>query len=248
VIAKGFFMANVQNQPITNSLLSNMNGTKASNKAAGSSGAAGSGDSTSSATSTQAMTSDFMTMLIAQMKYQDPTKPVDSAQMTSQLAQISTVDGINQLNTTMSSLVSSLQASQEFQAASMVGHSVMTQGNALTLNGSGPAKFAVQLDKAVDSLDISITNAAGEAVGAMRLGPQAAGTVPVTWAGTDASGNALPNGRYSYQVQALSNGKPVSNTPLQYSTVQSISAANGGVTLNLDDKTSIGASGVMQIL
>ena len=168
-------MATVQNQPITNSLLSNMNGTKASNKASGSSGAAGASD-TSSATSTQAMTNDFMTMLIAQMKYQDPTKPVDSAQMTSQLAQISTVDGIN------------------------------------------------------------------------RLGSQAAGNVPLTWSGTDANGNALPNGRYSFQVQALSNGKPVAASPLQYSTVQSISASNGGVTLNLDDKSSIGATSVLQII
>jgi len=243
-------MANVQNQPITNSLLSNMNGSKASNKAPGSSGVNGSGDNTSatSATSTQAMTNDFMTMLIAQMKYQDPTKPVDSAQMTSQLAQISTVDGINQLNTTMSSLVSSLQASQEFQAASMVGHSVMTQGNSIALSGAGPAKFAVQLDKAVDILNISLTNAAGESVGTMRLGPQAAGNVPLTWSGTDANGNALPNGRYSFQVQALSNGKPVAATPLQYSTVQSISTSNGGVTLNLDDKSSIGATSVLQII
>jgi flagellar basal-body rod modification protein FlgD len=240
-------MATVQNQPITNSLLSNMNGTKASNKASGSSGAAGASD-TSSATSTQAMTNDFMTMLIAQMKYQDPTKPVDSAQMTSQLAQISTVDGINQLNTTMSSLVSSLQASQEFQAASMVGHSVLTPGNSIALSGAGPAKFGVQLDKAVDTLNISLTNAAGEAVGTMRLGSQAAGNVPLTWSGTDANGNALPNGRYSFQVQALSNGKPVAASPLQYSTVQSISASNGGVTLNLDDKSSIGATSVLQII
>ncbi|MEI7571131.1 MAG: flagellar hook capping FlgD N-terminal domain-containing protein, partial [Alcaligenaceae bacterium] len=75
-------------------------------------------------TDTKKMSSDFMKMLVAQMQYQDPTKPVDSAQMTSQLAQISTVDGINKLNDTMNALASSLKGNVTSQAASMIGRDV----------------------------------------------------------------------------------------------------------------------------
>src|SRR6202040_3830260 len=66
----------------------------------------------------------FLTLLVTQLRNQDPLNPMDNAQMTSQLAQISTVTGINKLNDTLSSLSASLGSNQYLQAAGLVGHNV----------------------------------------------------------------------------------------------------------------------------
>src|SRR5471030_266353 len=83
--------------------------------------------------SVQADTDKFMTLLVTQLKNQDPMNPLDNAQITSQLAQLSTVTGVNKLNTTLESLKSSYQSSEAMQASSMIGHSVLVAGNYVDL-------------------------------------------------------------------------------------------------------------------
>src|SRR5580693_6158542 len=99
----------------------------------------------STATDSAAAAQDrFMTLLVTQMQNQDPLNPMDNSQMTSQLAQLSTVSGIDTMNTTLQSLISSYQQSQTLQATSMIGHGVLTAGNTLSLsNGSAP--FGISL-------------------------------------------------------------------------------------------------------
>ncbi len=186
-------------------------------------------------------------MLVAQMQYQDPTNPVDSAQMTSQLAQIQTVQGIGSLNTSMSSMVSSLNASQAYQASSMIGHTVMVSGNAFQLT-SGQGSFGVQLPSSADSVKVNVINSAGQTVNTINLGAQAGGTIPVAWNGKDASGITAPDGAYSFQIAATSSGKAVAATGLTYAGVSSVANGANGVTLNLDNNSTVGIANVMQIL
>ena len=75
----------------------------------------------------------FLTLLTTQLKNQDPLNPMDNAQMTSQLAQISTVDGIERLNTTLASMMSSTSETQALQMAALVGHGALVDGNNLPL-------------------------------------------------------------------------------------------------------------------
>ncbi len=222
----------------SNALMQAMNGTAAT------SGAAASTSATSSAKSLQ---DGFMKMLVAQMQYQDPTQPVDSAQMTSQLAQIQTVQGIGSLNTSMSSMVSSLNASQAYQASSMIGHTVMVSGNAFQLT-NGQGSFGVQLPSSADSVKVNVINSAGQTVNTINLGAQAGGTIPVAWNGKDASGVTAPDGAYSFQIAASSSGKAVNATGLAYAGVSSVANGPNGVTLNLDNKSSVGIASVLQIL
>src|ERR1700741_3509209 len=98
-------------------------------------------------TSAQSLSNTFLKLLVAQMNNQDPLNPVDNSQITSQMAQISTVTGIGNLNTTVSQLVSQLQQSQAVQSTQMSGHAVLVPGNSLTLattstGGSSPATAA----------------------------------------------------------------------------------------------------------
>ena len=231
-------MSNVQSQPISNSVLSAANGTAS---------ATGAAASASGAQQTQQISTDFVTMLVAQMKYQDPTNPVDSAQMTSQLAQISTVDGINKLNTSMSALATSLSSNQTLQASSLIGKHVMTPGNGVALAG-GQSQFGVQLDSAADSVQVNILNPSGQIVKTLNVGGLPAGTMPLNWDGTGSSGSKLPDGLYDFQVSASAGGQPVAATAMEYSAVTSVSNSNAGVMLNLTNNKSVSTSAVLQIL
>lgn len=198
-------------------------------------------------TDTKKMSSDFMKMLVAQMQYQDPTKPVDSAQMTSQLAQISTVDGINKLNDTMSSLAKGLQGNVISQAASMIGRDVLVPGNNISLT-QGSAKFGVQMPASADAVNVSILDNSGKTVKVMSMGPQAAGNLPITWNGTNVNGESLSSGNYTFQVSATSNGKALRSVPLERAGVASVTNTAEGVSLNLTNNKSILAADVQQIL
>lgn len=198
-------------------------------------------------TDTKKMSSDFMKMLVAQMQYQDPTKPVDSAQMTSQLAQISTVDGINKLNDTMSSLAKGLQGNVISQAASMIGRDVLVPGNNISLT-QGNAKFGIQMPAAADAVNVSILDESGKTVKVMSMGPQAVGNLPITWNGTNANGESVPSGNYTFQVSANSNGKALRSVPLERAGVASVTNTPDGVSLNLTNNKSILAADVQQIL
>ena len=190
----------------------------------------------------------FMKMLVAQMQYQDPTNPMDSSQMTSQLAQINTVDGINQLNATMTAMSATLQTSQAYQAAGLIGKTVMAPGSSFNLTNSA-ASFGVQVPTGgASSVAVNILNASGQVVDSMNLGSQGAGVIPLSWNGQDASGNTLPDGAYTLQVIANSGGVPVAVTGLTSATVKAVSTAStGGAQLILSNNSTTTLSSVTQI-
>jgi flagellar basal-body rod modification protein FlgD len=203
---------------------------------------------TASAGSAKQIQDQFMTMLVAQMKYQDPTDPMKSSEMTSQMAQISTVDGINKLNTSMTSLLSQMQSSQAYEATSLVGRSVLVPGNALNLV-KGQAAFGAKLDAPVSSLKVNILNSAGQSVDVLILGPQPAGTVPLAWDGKDVNGNQLPDGNYKFQLAANVAGKNVNPAGLTVAGVTGILNPTGstGAQIMLDNNTTTSISNVAQI-
>ena len=208
---------------------------------------AGAAGTAASATGAQ-IQDQFMKMLVAQMQYQDPTHPMDSSQMTSQLAQINTVDGINKLNASMSAMSTSLQTSQAYQAAGLIGKTVMAPGSSFTLSNSA-ASFGVQLPKGgASSVAVNILNSAGQVVDSMNLGSQGAGVIPLSWNGQDASGKTLPDGVYTLQVIANTGGAPVAATGLTASRVNAVSTAgSGGAQLILNNNTTTALSNVTQI-
>ncbi|HEX7641000.1 MAG TPA: flagellar hook assembly protein FlgD [Burkholderiaceae bacterium] len=195
----------------------------------------------------QAAQNQFMTLLVTQMQNQDPLNPMDNAQMTSQLAQLSTVSGIDTMNTTLQSLISSYQQSQTLQATSMIGHGVLTAGNTLTLsNGSAP--FGISLATAAGDVSVAIKNASGQTVDTLDLGQQSAGVVPLAWDGKTSSGAKAPDGNYTFSVTTTTGGKSTdSATPLSYGTVQSVSSGSSGVNLNLSSGSSIDLASVVQV-
>jgi flagellar basal-body rod modification protein FlgD len=174
---------------------------------------------------------------------------MDSSQMTSQLAQISTVQGISQLNTSLSSLSTQLAAGQQTQAADLIGTTVLAPGNSISVASGVASPFGVQLTSAVSDLQVTVTNSAGAIVNTIDLGSQAAGTVPIGWTPVDSSGTALPNGTYTITATGTINGQQATATTLTGATVDGVvSQASGTPGLVLSNGTTVPYSGVAAIL
>jgi len=203
--------------------------------------------SISTQSSTAAAQDQFMKLLVTQMQNQDPLNPMDNAQITSQLAQLSTVSGIEKMNATLTSMMTNYQSNQTFQAASMIGHGVMVNGSETTLS-NGSALFGVDLAGAADSVNVTVMDANGLPVRTYDLGAQQAGLIPVQWDGTTDSGVAAADGAYTFKVNATSAGQAVSAQSLSYGQVASVANGSQGVTLNVSGLGTVNMADVLQIL
>lgn len=190
--------------------------------------------------------SNFMKLLVAQMQNQDPLSPMDNAQMTTQLAQLNMVSGINQLNTTLASALSNLQASQTMQASSLIGREVLVPGTTLQL-AQGQAKMGIDLAQSVDSLKLTVLDSAGQALRSIDLGPQPAGLTQLGWDGATDAGATAADGRYSFKLEALRNGQSVTATTLSAVQVGGVSLSNNSVRLSLAGLGDVALADVRQV-
>jgi flagellar basal-body rod modification protein FlgD len=208
---------------------------------------AGTASKTDASKSAGGQQSRFLSLLVAQMQNQDPLNPMDNAQLTTQLAQISAVDGIERLNATMASLIGQFGGMQTLQGAALAGRDVLVAGNALRLeNGAATAGF--QLDGPVEQVAITILDANGTAVHRAELGPHAAGIHSFQWDGATDSGAAAASGNYTFAVKALAQGKEAAATALAAARVEGVSRAEDGLTLNLRGLGAKALADVKQIM
>ncbi len=189
----------------------------------------------------------FLKLLVSQMKNQDPLNPLDNAQVTSQMAQLSTVSGIDKLNSTVQALSSSMLASQSLQAVSMIGHAVLVPGTQIDLV-NGKANAAVDLSQPADSLGVKITDANGKVVRTLQLGAQNSGTAGVQWDGFTDSGDKAADGNYQFSATAVQGGKQSSASTLSYGMVNSVAQTQGGVTVNVGQLGEVSLTSIKQIL
>lgn len=207
----------------------------------------GAGTSTATASAATASQDRFMKLLVTQLKNQDPLNPMDNAQMTSQMAQISTVSGIDKLNATLQALSASMTPNQTLQAANMIGHGVLVPGNGVDL-AAGVGVGGFDLTQSVDSAKVSVYDKAGALVSSMDLGTQPAGITKWQWDGKDNAGAVQPNGAYTFKVDVSQAGNTVAATGLQYGVVGSVTQGAQGVTLSVGQLQNIALSQVQQIL
>ncbi|WP_419759385.1 flagellar hook assembly protein FlgD [Acidisoma sp.] len=200
---------------------------------------------TGSAGSAAALTqTDFIQLLTAQLKYQSPTNPADPTQLASEFAQISTVNGINQLNTTVSGIETGGAASQLAQASSLVGKQVTVAGNDLIPNSAGVATGAFSLASAAQNATVTILSPSGIVAGTKQLGPLAAGQNSFTW------GNGTAGTHYTYQVTANgTSGAAVSVTPSTVYTVDGVNVSDGTQTFSVQGtSTAVPVSSIQSVL
>ncbi|MBC3932854.1 flagellar hook assembly protein FlgD [Undibacterium curvum] len=188
----------------------------------------------------------FMTLLVTQMKNQDPLNPMDNAQVTSQMAQLSTVTGIEKLNASMATMNSNYVASQSLQAANMIGHGVITPGSNIALQ-DGKSVYALDLPQAADKASLVIRDQSGAVVRKIELGALPAGLNNMTWDGKNDAGTTLPNGNYQYEIEASAGNKKLDVTSLCFGVVNSVTAGAQGVKLTVSGVGQVGMNDVRQI-
>lgn len=198
---------------------------------------------TSSANAIDEQQDRFLKLLVTQMKNQDPLNPLDNAQVTTQMAQLSTVTGIEKLNATLEAFT----RAQAFQAAGMIGRYVLAPGDFVNLSGgAGAAGF--ELDSAADSVKVKIFDAGGNLVRDVDLGAQESGVNVFQWDGTNNAGEAVAEGTYSFTVLATQGGETVTSETLAVGAVQSVLMDSIGPALTVQGMGVIDLTDIKQIL
>lgn len=219
--------------------------TPATNAAASTQGAK-TADENAAADAAKEASDRFLTLLVTQLRNQDPLNPLDNAQVTTQLAQISTVSGINKLNATVASLSAAFAAGQYLQATGLVGRDVVVAGNKLTLD-EGKAPFAMAIAKDADTVTVTIKDPAGVVVRTLELGEQKSGIRSFVWDGKDAAGKALVAGDYTMSVGATSKGEAVAIDALTIAKVSGVAPSAQGTVLMLGSLGTVALSEILQV-
>jgi len=191
---------------------------------------------------------DFLTLLTAQLRNQDPTDPVDATAQLTQLAQFSTVSGISEINSTLKSIQDKLGATSNAEALSYVGRNVLTEGNTAFPRQSGGIAGAVELAKDASDVRVSIQSPNGSVLRTLSLGPQKKGTIDFDWNGMTDNGDPAGNGPFTVNVTANNAGAIVGAKPLVWASVSSVALSGGGApSLTLPGIGQIPISRVRQV-
>jgi flagellar basal-body rod modification protein FlgD len=216
----------------------------------GATGSTGSTGTTPAASTGTLGGTDFLTLMLAQLQNQDPTSPVDSNTFLSQLAELSEVQGITSLNTSFSTLSSSLSSSQALQASSLLGHQALVNTSTATLAAGAPITGAVNVPQTTSQVVLNISDSSGALVSQLNLGAQSSGLANFSWNGAESNGSQAPAGTYTLSAQyAGATSGSTAATTLVNGTVESVSMGAGttGLTLNVAGIGSVPFSSVQQI-
>ena len=178
----------------------------------------------------------FLTLLVAQLAHQDPMNPMDNAQMTSQMAQINTVVGINQLNSTMEAMSSQFTSMQVLQGTSMIGRTVLSAGDRMGAPVEKISTAAFDLEGSAASVDVKITTASGTVVDTVSMGTLEAGRHYFAWDSSKYTGDVSG---LRFEVVAANGAAKVASTTLSPNMVVATSTTDGALTLELENGESL---------
>lgn len=190
----------------------------------------------------------FLTLLIAQLKNQDPTNPMDNSQLTTQLAQINTLAGIENLNSTLSSISGQINTNQSVQNTLLIGHGVMVPGDAILVGDEATTPFGFETDATANAVSATIKDSSGNVVAQLDLGAMGAGTHTFQWDGTLADDSPAPAGKYTISIDATNDTGAIHTSPLTYAIVYGVTPTASGAVLNLGTYGTASLDQIKQIL
>jgi len=207
-----------------------------------------SSSSSGTSNSAQDLQIHFLTMRVTQLQNQDPTNPMDNSQLTTQLAQINTLSGIEKLNTTLGSISGQISTSQSLQSSTLIGHGVMVNGTQVLVGKGTTTPFGVELATASTATTATVKDAGGNVVRTIDLGALSAGVHTFSWDGTLADSSTAPDGKYTVSIAASNGSTQLVAQPLNYAYINGVSTANNTTKLDLGTMGSATLDEVRQIL
>ncbi|WP_166263731.1 flagellar hook assembly protein FlgD [Marinobacter caseinilyticus] len=191
---------------------------------------------------------EFMELMIAQLKNQNPLEPQDNGDFIAQLAQFSSLEEMQSLSGSVDDVVGQFRSTQALQASAMVGRTVLVPSGGGLLGAAGEIKGAVNVPSTTSSLRVSIINQAGERIRQIDMGASQPGQASFVWDGKNSSGAAMPAGPYQIVAEASYPSGTEQLGTVVSANVDSVSLGKqGSITLNLAGMGSIGLSDVQQI-
>ena len=178
---------------------------------------------------------DFLTLMIAQFRNQDPFEPLSSGEFLGQLAQFGTVNGIQQLNNSFAELTETLFTDQALQAANLVGHTVLAVSDRAFLPADGEVSAAVELSFSAENVQVDITDASGQLIRRIDLGQRPAGMVEFRWDGLTDGLQRADEGHYTISARVIRGVSVEGLEILIRADIESVNLgrAGQGMTLNL---------------
>jgi len=189
----------------------------------------------------------FLTLLTTQLRNQDPMNPLENAELTSQLAQMSTVDGIERLNTMFQQFLSAQESAESMQAAALVGRGVLVPGKSMILTEAGGVG-GFELAQPADHVTVTIKDANGLEVAKLELADVDAGSHNYVWDGTAIDGQRAVDGMYTVSVAARQGGEDIAIAALEFGVVSGVIRGPKGADLQVGSLGIFKFSEIRQIL
>lgn len=191
----------------------------------------------------------FLNLMVTQLKNQDPTKPMESAEFLSQIAQFGTVNGISGLQKSLTTMATALSSSQALQASTMVGRDVIIPRDNFSLKAGSKAPVSAVLPSNASNVNISISDSSGQQVFHTSLGAKSAGNLHYDWNGLRDNGQAAASGEYTVKISAVIDNVSTALTPAVTARVDSVTLGRNGLppTLNVDGYGAVDMADVLEI-
>lgn len=192
---------------------------------------------------------EFLKLMTTQLNNQDPLKPMEGGEFFTQIAQFSSVAGIQELQSSFAQVASAMNSSQALQASAMVGRSVLIEASEADLQSGQSISGSVELPSSTSNLTVDIQDAAGQLVRRMNLGPHAGGDIEFTWDGLTDNGGQAAAGRYQVRAFTTDGSESIAARTFLTANVDSVSIGGGGqgITLNLAGMGKTDLASVKQI-
>ncbi len=191
----------------------------------------------------------FMKLLMAQIENQDPLKPADQTEFVAQLAQFSSLEGIQNLSNTVQDIGAMYRSSQALQATALVGREVLVTGQVGYLEDAGKISGTIEAGQTSGDVMMTVKDASGQVVSNVDLGNIGSAETPFEWDGTDNEGNTLPAGVYSISIEGTMSGESAALITSMYSRVNSVSIVDnqGGMKLNLNGIGQVDSNDIQEV-
>ncbi len=189
----------------------------------------------------------FLKLLITQLQHQDPLNPADSTEFTSQLAQFSSLEQLSNVNENLASLKLYEASINNAQAVSFIGKDIVSKGKSLQVTSGQPVACEFELKSAARRAVVSIYDAAGNFVKDVQATALAAGKQSLSWDAKDRNGNTVPDGAYSFEVQAEgATGEKLDVTTYSKGTVTGVTFEDG-ITYLIVGRSKVAIGDVTQV-
>jgi flagellar basal-body rod modification protein FlgD len=208
--------------------------------------------STDSSTTTHKTTldqEDFMTILLAQLKYEDPNEPMDDKEMASQVVQYSNLEALNNINEGVQTLVESTSSTSLTSGVNYIGKSIKSSGYNLTVNDGTVSTLYYSLGEAVTNVTANVYDKDGDLIRSESLGSKGIGDYTYVWDGKDTDGNVMADGTYGVIVRAENaEGEKVLVQSQISGVVTGVKTSSGTVYLELADGRTVELANVTEVV